>query len=76
MKASLLKVLVVTLSFAAVGLLSLSSSRAADSSSSAQTDPMGGCCGQQPAAEDSGPPPVTCGQGTIPRGNTCVNANR
>lgn len=75
MKASLLKVLVVGLSFAAVGLLSLSSSRAADSSSSSQSDPMGGCCGQQPKEEDTAPP-IRCGSGTIARGNTCVNATK
>ena len=74
MKASLLKVLVVTMSFAAVGLLSLSSG-AADSSSSAQTDPMGGCCGGTPKEEDE-TPPIRCGQGTIARGNTCVNATK
>jgi hypothetical protein len=73
MKASILKVLVVTMSFAAVGLLSLSSG-AADSSSS-QTDPMGGCCGGQPEQKDEAPP-IRCGSGTIARGNTCVNATK
>lgn len=72
MKVSILRAVVVTLSFAAVGLLSLSSSRAADSGSSAQSDPMGGCCGSQTAEAEKAAPPVTCGPGTIARGGQCV----
>jgi hypothetical protein len=70
---TVIRSLVVAGSVGAVALLALSPSRAADtgSSGSADANPMGACCGQQPGTEKT-PPPVTCGPGTVARGNTCV----
>ena len=72
MKLSILRALVVTFSVAAFSLLSLSS-HGADSGSSGSSDPMGGCCGGQSGSSSTPPPPrLTCGPGTIQRGDQCV----
>jgi hypothetical protein len=75
MKSKLLRAMVLAFSTAAVALLALSPSEAADSSSS--SDPMGACCGQQPST-DTGtdltkPQDMKCGPGTHLEGRYCVS---
>lgn len=78
MKSRLLRAMVLAFSTAAVGLLALSPSEAADSSSSSSSsDPMGACCGQQPST-DTGtdltkPQDMKCGAGTHLEGRFCVS---
>ncbi len=76
MKSKLLRAMVLAFSTAAVALLALSPSEAADSSSSSDGG-MGACCGQQPST-DTGtdltkPQDMKCGPGTHLEGRFCVS---
>ena len=79
MKSRLLRAMVLAFSTAAVALLALSPSEAADSSSSSSSTDggMGACCGQQPPT-DAGtdltkPQDMKCGPGTHLEGRLCVS---
>ncbi len=70
MKSSLIRVFVVTFSFAAVALLSLSpSSRAQDAGGGGS--PAGGCCNIN-VPPPPAPPALKCGRGTKQVGAECV----
>lgn len=66
MKSSMIRAAVVTLSFAAVGVLSLSSSAQDPSAASGG----GGCCNIN-VPPPPAPPTVTCGKGTHQVGAVC-----